>query len=133
MLVVLCLSNLVASVKTFSDFHLLILALWGSAFAGQVQTLINQFTEGKSGLSAFFLRAFSKILEWTGVDDLRPFAATIPNFMKGIDSAPHLVRSITLAKSPLFKQYQRHQYGHLNKDQKKIYKRLLNRGLPKVC
>ncbi|XP_062521662.1 cytosolic phospholipase A2-like isoform X2 [Corticium candelabrum] len=62
--------------------------LWGSAFAGQIRTWISQAFEKSSGVRAVIGKAIKKVLDWTGVDSLRPLAATVPNYMKGIQTVP---------------------------------------------
>jgi phospholipase A2 len=75
--------------------------LWGSAFAGEIHVWVKTLLgcEEESMTGSFF----HKILGWTGLDDWRPLAAKLPNYMEGVSTCPQMKRRICCNLKHAFK------------------------------
>ena len=78
-----------------------VLGLWGSAFAGAIRVWITTFF-GKNSTLGSFLNTF---LDWFDVDDWRPLAALLPNYMKGIRTVPECTRLLRVSLKEAFKDH----------------------------
>eukprot|EP00118_Oscarella_pearsei_P012784 m.96615 g.96615 ORF g.96615 m.96615 type:complete len:547 (+) comp36914_c0_seq9:90-1730(+) len=68
------------------------IALWGSAFAASVQVIAhNTLHRNKKNLIRTLL---SKLIEATGCETLRPFAALLPNMFYGLNLPPMLYQIV---------------------------------------
>ena len=75
--------------------------LWGSAFAGAIRKWVQALLSKRPMMR----KCINKILAWTGLNDLRPLAAMLPNYMKGISSVPESTRCIGCSMEELFSDH----------------------------
>jgi hypothetical protein len=75
--------------------------LWGSAFAGAIRKWVQALLSKRPTMSM----VINKMLASTGLHDLRPLAATLPNYMKGIMSVPESTRCIQCSMEDLLADY----------------------------
>jgi hypothetical protein len=66
--------------------------LWGSAFAGEIHVWLRTLLAEREELTIG--KFIHEILHWTELDDWRPLAANLPNYMDGILAIPQSKRRI---------------------------------------